>query len=71
MDIEKYGKAIKETSYDKKTISSTMVTLTREEKEALYKWFKEDNMRLDYDIENYRKKIEEIRNRLYEYRRSN
>lgn len=71
MEIEKVGKAIQETSYDKKTLANVILTLNREEKEALYKWFREENMKLDYDIEDYRKKIEEIRNRLYEYRKSN
>lgn len=71
MEIEKVGKAIQETSYDKKTLANVIITLNREEKEALYKWFREENMKLDYDIEDYRKKIEEIRNRLYEYRKSN
>lgn len=69
MDVSKYGMAIKETSYDKKLINSTILTLTLEEKEELTRWFKEDNLKLDYDIEECRKKIEQIRNRLYEYRK--
>ena len=71
MDVGKYAQAIKDTSWDKKAITSTLVQLNRREKEELLKWFKEDNIKLDYDIESYRKKIEEIRNRLYEYRKSN
>lgn len=71
MDVNKYAQAIKDTSWDKKAITSTLIKLNRKEKEELLKWFKEDNMKLDYDIESYRKKIEEIRNRLYEYRKSN
>lgn len=69
MDVSKYGRAIKETSYDKKLINSTILTLTLEEKEELTRWFREDNLKLDYDIEECRKKIEQIRNRLYEYRK--
>ena len=69
MDVSKYGMAIKETSYDKKLINSTILTLTLEEKEELTRWFRVDNLKLDYDIEECRKKIEQIRNRLYEYRK--
>lgn len=71
MDVNKYAQAIKDTSWDKKAITSTLIKLNRKEKEELLKWFREDNMKLDYDIDLYRKKIEEIRNRLYEYRKSN
>ena len=70
MDVNKYAQAIKDTSWDKKAITSTLIKLNRKEKEELLKWFREDNMKLDYDIDLYRKKIEEIRNRLYEYRKS-
>ena len=54
MDVGKYAQAIKDTSWDKKAITSTLVHLNRREKEELLKWFKEDNMKLDYDIESYR-----------------
>lgn len=70
MDVNKYAQAIKDTSWDKKAITSTLIKLNRKEKEELLKWFREDNMKLDYDIDLYRKKIEVIRNRLYEYRKS-
>ena len=39
MEIEKVGKAIQETSYDKKTLANVIITLNREEKAE--KWFVE------------------------------
>lgn len=69
MEVNKIDKAIKDTSYDKKLISSLLITLTNEEKEELYKWYKEKNEKLKYEVEDYKKKIDIIRTRLYEYRK--
>ncbi len=69
MEVNKIDKAIKDTSYDQKLIGSLLITLTNEEKEELYKWYKDKNEKLKYEVEDYKEKIDRIRNRLYEYRK--